>query len=418
MEKKKVLIIGGGFGGIRAALDLNKKLSAKEAEITLVDRNNYHLFLPDLYEVGTAAGDPEPSKTSYGAGWKDRYSIQLKKTVNIPHVDIFEGTKVNFVQAEITGIDLEKKEAVSGGGMVFVYDYLVLGLGAETETFGIPGVLEYAYKFKNIDEALFLNKKIKEASSLNFIVAGAGFNGIELAGELACCAKNLKKGCEEKNNCYNIKIIEAMPQILPMVSEKERGIIRRRLADLKVEILENSKIAEVGDSFVQISGGEKYQADFIIWTAGIRASSFLKNIFGLRLDERGKAVVNNFLQAEGWSNVFGLGDNTVCLDLETKKPIPGLAYVAVDEGKIVAENIYRLIKNKRLKSYQPFYSVWIAPIGGKFAVAHLTKKITISGFWGWLIRELVNLKYFLSILPLSKAISLFTRGIAVFTKND
>lgn len=417
MEKKKILIIGGGFGGIRAALDLDKKLSSKEAEITLVDRNSSHLFLPALYEVGSAVGE-----------WKDKYHVRLRRAVNIPYADIFEGTKVNFIQGEIVGIDLEKKEVISGGGQIFAYDYLVMGLGAETETFGIPGVSDYAYKFKGIDEALFLNKKINEffnnikevkrAGPVKFIVAGGGFNGIELAAELACCSKKLQTVCEINENCYSIKIIEAAPQILPMISEKERGIIRRRLQDLGVEVLENSKIAEVGSDFVQIDGGQRHRADFIIWTAGIRASSFLKNIFGLRLDERGKIIVNNFMQAESWSNVFALGDNTICIDQETKKPVPALAYVAVDQGKIVAENIYRLIKNRHLKSYKPFYGVWIAPVGGKFAVAHLTNRLTISGFWGWVIRELVDLKYFLSILSISKAVSLLSEEITIFGKND
>ena len=410
---KKILIIGGGFGGIRTALDLNKKLSSKDAEITLVDKNNSHLFLPALYEIGSAVGK-----------WNDQYHIKLRKTVNISYADIFEGTKVNFVQTEIVGIDLEKREVVSKGGQRYDFDYLVLGLGAETETFGIPGVSEYCYKFKTLNEALFLNQKINQAfhqqkKKIQMVIAGAGFNGIELAAELACCAKKLQSACEINESCYGIKIVEAAPQILPMISENERRIIRQRLADLKVEILENSKIAEVGSDFVQIDGGEKYEADFIIWTAGIKASSFLKNIFSLRLDERGKITVNNFLQADGWPNVFGIGDNTVFLDEETNKPIPGLAYVAVDEGKIAAENIYRLIKNKHLKSYQPFYGVWIAPVGGKFAVAHLVGKwLTISGFLGWVTRELVDFKYFLSILPFSKAISLLNEEMKIFTKND
>ena len=393
---KKILVIGGGFGGIRAALDLDKKLSAKEAEVTLVDRNNGHLFLPALYEVGSAVGE-----------WSDRYHIQLRKAVSIPYADIFGETKVKFVQTEIAEIDLEKREAVSASGQTYLFDYLVLGLGAETETFGIPGVFEYCYKFKTLEEALFLNQKINEAFNkqktdkdflpIKIVVAGAGFNGIELAAELACCAKNLQTSCQAKEGCYSIKIIEATPQILPMISEKERKIIRQRLAGLKVEILENSKIAEVGSDFVQIEGGEKHEADFIIWTAGIKASLFLKNIFGLRLDQKGKIIVNSFLQADGWPNVFGIGDNTVFLDHETNKPVPGLAYVAVDEGKIAAENIYRLIKNKHLKSYHPFYNVWIAPVGGKFAVAHLAKRLTISGFFGWVTRGLVDLRYFLSI---------------------
>lgn len=414
---RKILIIGGGFGGVRAALDLDKKLSAKEAEITLADKNNFHLFLPDLYEIGSAIGE-----------WPDRYQAKLRKSVSIPYADIFEGTKVNFVQAEITGVDFEKKEAISGGGKIFLYDYLILGLGAETETFGITGVSDYAYKFKTVDEALLLNNKINEVFNktkedqhfepIKFVVVGAGFNGIELAAELACCVENLQKRHQVSGKGYSIKVVEAASQILPMISEKERKIIRNRLTDLKIEILENSKIAKVDPNFVQIEGGERHEADFIIWTAGVRASSFLKSIFGLRVDGRGRMIINNFLQAEGWSNVFGVGDTTVFIDSETKKPIPGLAYLAVEEGKIVAENISLAIKNKPLKSYQPFYGAWIVPVGGKFAVAHLTKWLTISGFWGWIIRELVDLRYFLSILPFSRAVSLFSEEIVIFTKND
>lgn len=424
MIRARILIIGGGFGGVRTALDLDRKLSGKDAEITLVDRNNYHLFLPSLYEVGSAFGVK-----------KDKYQVKLRKTVAIPFSDIFEDTSVNFVQSEICQINLEKKEAVSRSGKIFNYDFLVLALGAETETFGIKGVGEYAYKFKTIDEALFLNEKMVQAfqsaavagrsTPIRFVIAGAGFNGIELAAELTCCAKNLKEKCKLSGGCFSMKIFEASPQILPMVSEKERQIIRQRLGNLGVEILENSRIEEVGPDFVQIQGEEKLASDFTIWTTGIRACSFLKNIPGLPLDERGKVVVNDFLQVEGRSEVFAIGDNIIFNDPKTNKPVPALAYVAVDQGKVVAENIkYAIeVKPQLLRfnlnvEYKPFYGVWIAPVGGKFAVAHLESRFTISGLLGWLIREAVDFRYFCSILPFSKAISLFSEEVEVFTRND
>ncbi len=413
-----VLILGGGFGGVRTALELDKKLSGKEAKVTLVDKNNYHLFLPALYEVASAFGM---------AG--DRYQVKLKRTIAIPYAEIFEDTKINFVQSEISQVDLNKKEAVSSGDKVFSYDYLVLALGAETETFNIKGVEEYAYKFKTIDEAVFLNQEItrvyKEAEAgkrplpIKFLIAGAGFNGIELAAELACCTENLKKVCKLGNQCTSIKLIEAGPKILPMVSEREREIIRERIKSLGIEILEGSAIEEIGSDFAQIKGGERLPADFVIWTAGVRASSFLKNISGLKLDEKGKILVNEFMQAEGHDEVFGAGDNTVFVDSKIKKPIPGLAYVAADQGKVVAENILKtLIGEKKFSFYKPFYSVWIAPVGGKFAVAHLANWFTVTGFWGWLIREVVDFRYLASILPFSKAVSLMSKEMDVFTKND
>ena len=417
MSITNILILGGGFGGVKVALDLDKKLSPKEATVTLIDRNNYHLFLPALYEVASSFGlDLSKEET------------RLKKTIATPFSEIFEDTKVNFVQAEVVSVDLDKKEVQSRGGKVFKYDYLVLALGAETETFGTVGVVEYAYKFKSVEEAIFLNKKInekyKEAESgqrsllVRFAVVGAGFNGIELAGELACCTKKIAKDCGLKNKCAEIKLIEAAPKILPMVYDKERMIIRKRLERLGVEVLENSPIEEVGSDFVQVKGGPRLNADFIIWTAGIRASSFLKNISGLKLDERGKMTVNEFMQSADRPEVFGIGDSTIFLDSATSKPVPALAYVAVDQGKVAAENIVKILKNKQLEKYKPFYSVWIAPVGGKYAVAHLSKSFTVSGFWGWIMREIVDFKYLVSILPFSKAVSLFLEEIEVFTKND
>src|SRR3989338_5400128 len=417
MSITNILILGGGFGGVKTALELARKFSKKEANVTLIDRNNFHLFLPALYEVASAFGVRQ-----------DKFKAKLKKTVAIPYAEIFQDTKINFVQSEVSRIDLTKKEVESASGMVFSYDYLVLAFGAETETFNIKGVSEYAYKFKTVDEALFLNEKIikayKEAAEgkhvlpLKFLIAGAGFNGLELGGELACCAENLRKSHKLNKGCTTIKLIEAGPQILPMVSEKEREIVRRRLGKLGLEIMENSPIAEVGPDFAQMKNGEKVAADFIIWTAGIRASSFLKRVSGLRLDERGRLKVNDFLQAEGFNEVFGVGDNTVFIDPAIQKPIPALAYVAVDQGKVVAENIFRILKDGQLKKYKPFYGVWIAPVGGKYAVAHLSKSFTVSGFWGWVMREIVDFKYLVSILPFSKAVSLFLGEIEVFTKND
>jgi len=417
MVATNILILGGGFGGIRTALELDKKFSKKEASITLIDRNNCHLFLPALYEVASAFGVRQ-----------DKFKANLRKTVAIPYAEIFQDTKINFVQAEVSRVDLAKKEVESASGAVFPYDYLVLAFGAETETFNVKGVSEYAYKFKTVDEALFLNEKVikayKEAAEdqhalpLKFLIAGAGFNGLELGAELACCTKNISKSCKLKKGCTTIKLIEAGPQILPMISEKERNIVKLRLKKLGVEIMEDSSITEVGSDFVQIKNGEKIAADFIIWTAGIRASSFLKRISGLRLDERGRLRVNRFMQAEGFSEVFGVGDNTIFVDPAVQKPVPALAYVAVDQGKVVAENIFRILKNGQLKKYEPFYSVWIAPVGGKYAVAHLSKSFTVSGFWGWVIREIVDFKYLASILPFSKAVSLFSEEVEIFTKND
>ncbi len=401
------------------ALDLSRKLSAKEATVILIDRNNYHLFLPALYEIGSAYGIKP-----------DRYNLKLRKAVCVPYQDIFSNTRVNFRQAEISRVDLSKKEITTNGDEVLNYDQLIFALGSETDTFNVPGVEEYAFKFKTIDEALFVNQRIvdlyqkaaqgRHTLPIKFIIAGAGFNGIELAAELACCVDNIKNACKLHKNCVLIEIIEAGSQILPAISEKERAIIRARLESLGVKIIENAPIKEVGPNFVKIGNeGKMLYADIIIWTAGARASSFLKKVGGLHLDRRGRLEVNNFMRADCSDQVWALGDNAVFTDGVTKKPVPGLAYVAVDQAKIVAENIKRVIRGQStFREYKPSYALWIASVGGKFAVAHLGKFLTITGLFGWFFRILVDLRYFLGVLPLSKALNIFEKEVYTFTKND
>ena len=149
----KILILGGGFGGIRVALDLEKKLKKEiksgEAQITIIDKNSYHLFVTSLYEVASATGIK-----------KDPFAIRLRKSVSLPYADIFENKDVNFVQAEIKEVDLENKLVVTNGGNKQEYDYLVIALGSQSADFGIPGVKEYAYKFKTLEDALLINDKI------------------------------------------------------------------------------------------------------------------------------------------------------------------------------------------------------------------------------------------------------------------
>lgn len=413
----KIIILGGGFGGVRCALDLEKKLR-DQAEISLIDKNNYHLFLPSLYEIASA----------YGVK-KDSFALRLRKTVCVPYGDIFEGKKINFIEAEVCGVDLENQTISTKGDRVLHYDYLVIGLGSQTADFGIPGVRDYAYQFKSIDDALAVNGKLEslmtEVSSgqkttpIRILIGGAGFNGIELASELACCIKRMTNHQRLTTNYKRpmITLIEATSKILPMVSDEERNIILKRLTKLGVIVMAHSQIEEVGSGLVRFKDGHKLEGDMVIWTAGIKANEFLKSISDLELTDSGKVIVEESLSVKGRKNVFGVGDNIEVIDPKTQKPVPAMAYTAVAQGKVVAQNIQLSIKDKKLKVYKPFYGVWIAPVGGKYALAHLWGR-NISGLTGWIIRELVDLRYLTSILSPWKALSLFWQEVTLFTKND
>lgn len=411
----KILILGGGFGGVRCALDLDKKLK-NEAEITLIDRNSYHLFIPAIYEVASAYGIK-----------KDPFAIQLRKTICIPYADIFDNTSVDFIEAEINQVDLQNKKVKTRGEHVFEYDYLVLALGSETSTYDIPGVQEYAHQFKTLEDALFINQKLEELSEqftggqkiepLSFLICGGGFTGLEIAAELGCCSRVIKAKCKLKGRCSTITLFEAGPKILPILSEKERKAVKKRLTRLGIVIMENSPIEEIGSNFLKLKSGQKIIGDLIIWTAGTRLNQFLKSITGLALTSLGQIAVEENLKVTGSENIFAIGDNIKFLDKKNQKQVPALAYVAIDQGKIAAQNIFNSIKNKKLKSYKPFYSVFIIPVGGKYAIANLGG-VVIKGFMGWILRIIVDLRYFVSILSPYKAFKLYVDEMTVFIKND
>ena len=397
-------------------MDLNKKFKG-QAQITLVDRNGYHLFLPSLYEVA-----------SVFEAKKDPFAVKMRKTICIPYGEIFADKSINFVQAEVANVDLKTKSVGTKGGEVLLYDYLVIALGSQTADFGIPGVREYAYQFKSIDDAVAINVKIGEVvkkmasgekmDPLNILVGGAGFTGIEFSAEISCC---IKKMCWERGvkiKCAAITLVEAGSKILPMVSDRERKVISKRLTKLGVVLMENSPIEEVGSGFVKLKTGQMLEGDIVVWTAGIKANEFLKSITGLPLTDKGKTVVDENLQVRGWENIFAVGDNQEFIDPKTQKPVPALAYTAVDQGKVVAKNIYNSLNGKNLKKYRPYYKVWIAPVGSKFTLAHLWGGWNIAGFMGWVVRGLVDLRYLVSILSFRKAVILFWQEVTMFTKND
>src|SRR3989344_9475509 len=278
-QNLKILILGGGFGGIRCALDLEKKIGGKTA-VTLIDKNSYHLFVPALYEVASA----------YGVK-KDPFAVRLKKTICIPYLDILENKKINFIQAEVSAIDLNNKKVVTRGGEILDYDYLVIAFGSQAADFNIPGVKEYAFQFKNLEDALLLNQKIEELTKevaagqsqrgtrvqpglrrerpIKIAVVGAGFTGIEIAAELACCVKKLSKACGIKGKCERVILLEAGSKILPTISDSERNCVFRRLTRLGVEVMENMAVEEVESDCIKLKTGKQIETDLIIWTAGI-----------------------------------------------------------------------------------------------------------------------------------------------------
>ena len=400
---------------MRCALDLEKRLRGA-ARIVLIDRNSSHLFTPALYEIASAYPMND-----------DPYQLYLRKAVSISYGEIFEDKKVDLVQAEVATVNLGAKHVILDSGDQIDFDYLVIGLGSQSSDFGISGVNEYAYKFKTTEDAMALHQKLESllldvresrlVSPAKVLVIGAGFTGIELAAELRTCGRKLAIKHGLSPQAVSVTLFEAGPKILPMISDSELALIRKRLTNLGIIIMEDSAIESVFAESIKLKDGKTINGSAVVWTAGVRPSAVAAGIHGMPLTPKGKIIVNQFLRVEDQANVFAVGDTAEFIDPKNQKPVPGLAYVAAEQGRVAAKNVIAAIHGKSPKSYNPNYGSWIAPVGGKFAVAHVEVG-TLSGYGGWFVRLLVDLKYFLSILPFKKALRLFRKDLILFSKND
>lgn len=415
MDKPKIVILGGGFGGVRCALDLVSHLGGR-CSVTLIDKDSYHFFTPSLYEIASAFHVQD-----------DPYAMQLRKAVAVPYSEIFAGKPVEVVQAEVTGVEFQTKRVLIESGRHISFDYLVLALGSQSSDFGIPGVNEYAFHFKTPDDAIALNQKMEELfrdvaarqtyAPVHIMLIGAGFTGIELAAELVMYARRIIKLIRLNPRSFKLTLFEAAPKVLPMVDDDERNLIVHRLTELGVVIMAGSAIESVTANSVKLKNGQTVTGDAVVWTAGVRPNQLVESIHNLP-NEKGKVLVDEFLRVGSFHNVFALGDLLHFIDQKTQRPIPGLAYTAQAQGQLIAKNIIADMSGRKLAKYNPFYEIWIVPVGGKFAVAHLGKRNTVKGRTGWLIKNLIDLRYFLSILPFRKAVGLLKKDIILFAKND
>lgn len=412
----KIVILGGGFGGIRCALDLSRLLG-DEVEITLIDRAHAHQFTPALYEVASAYREVDDSAL-----------LKLRRSVSIAYGEIFSGTRVTHVLGEVTAVDLSRRIVTLHDGEERTYDYCVMALGSQSTDYGILGVTENTYFFKTLHDALKVNQRVHQLfreyihgprdKQLQILLAGAGFTGIELASELACCLSKLgrKEGIHKK--FFSIMVFEAASQMMPMLTAKERSSLMKRLVDIGVGTSDHSPIESVHADHVQLADGHVWRGDMVIWTAGVKPNVLLASIPTLPLTSHGKISVDTTLQAHGLSNVFGIGDAAEYIDPKTQQGVPMLAYNAFDQGSIAARNIVALIQNKKLREYHPRTSSWVAPVGARFAIAHIGNTLSLIGFFGWFAKWIIDFRYFVSILPFSRATKLLKKDFLLFSQND
>jgi NADH dehydrogenase len=383
---KKVVVVGGGFAGI----NLIKKLCKdKRFHVTLVDRNNYHFFPPLLYQVATAF--IEPSNISYP------FRRMFQKKGNL-----------RFHMGSLLKVNPDKNTIETDTG-VLDYDYLILALGTESNYFGMEKVKENALPMKTIDDAVNLRNHLllnmEEAvrsidlkdreNHLNIVIAGGGPTGVELAGMLAELGRNIaaKEYPEIKDYRSHLYLIDAGKVLLGPMSEKSQEEATRVLRRLGVHIINNTAVKDYSNGVVLLADGRTINTKVLIWASGVIG----REVPGLPAEviARGRRImVDEFNRVQGIPNIFALGD--ICLQTTDKKfpkGHPQLAQVAIQQGKLLAENLPRLLDNKPLKPFAYHDKGSMAIISKYKAVADLPG-LFFKGFFAWFVW------LFIHIIPL------------------
>lgn len=384
----EVVILGGGFSGVSCALRLFKLIQNDDIKITVIDKNSYHLFTPSLYEVAT--------------------SEEPKKNIAVPYSEIFK-EKIKFIQGSISNIDVENHLVHLSDGVNYSFDYLVIALGSEPAYFDIEGLKKYSIPLKSLDNAVEIRKKIESVyhqkalsgKQIKVVVGGGGFSGTELTAELIRYKEHLSKHHKLSNDLIKITVIQGSQSLLKELDKKDSDLAFKRLQSGGVEILLGSHIKRVDEKIIETDDGKKHSYDILIWTGGIKAVSVLENS-NLKTNGRGQVPVSGNMLVTNYNNIFAIGDVAEYANPFDNKPSPQVAEVAEDEGRIAAENVYKLIKGKSLIDYHYLHVGYVVPLKGKFAVADFNR-FRIIGFLGWVLQQAVFLYYLLKILPFTKA---------------
>lgn len=391
-QKKKIVIVGGGFGGIRCALDLAKK-NLKDAKIVLISDKPHFEYHASLYRVVTGRSPLE---------------------VCVPLFEIFGGKNVEIVEDLIIDADLKNKIIKGESGSRYSFDFLVLALGSETAYFDIPGMEALCFSFKSIKDALALKRHIhnmfeackaggvvRGVCALHIVVVGGGASGTELAGELALYAKKLARKHKIDPSLPTIDIVEASRRLLPGLPPDISETVKKRLHSLGVNVFLNRSIVkkEIEDVYLK---DMIMKTKTVVWAAGVRPNFLFSKIQGLFPDKSGRVIVDEHLQAEGRENVFIVGDGAATV-------FSGMAQTALADGKYAADAIRRKIKGKNVPVYRPKRPSYAVPAGSGWA-AVLFGSLRLYGRAGWMVRRLADLRFFLSILPFGKALTAFRAG--------
>ncbi|NOZ48103.1 MAG: NAD(P)/FAD-dependent oxidoreductase [Chlorobi bacterium] len=377
----RIIIVGGGFAG----LNLVKKLRNMPVQVVLIDKNNFHQFMPLLYQVATSGIEPD--------------------SIVFPFRKLFNNFKnVVFRMAEVTGIDSENKRLNTSIGYVY-YDYLVLAGGSTTNYFGNDGFKNFGQGLKSVTDSLDIRSEllqnlekaavtcIKEEKEIlsSIAIIGGGPAGVEMAGALAEFKKYVlpRDYPELKNIEMKIFLIEANNRLLQQMPTKLSDKTINYLSEMKVDVLLNTRTKMYDGTKITLDNGNTINAATFIWTAGVQGVTFS----GLPTDainKQNRIIVDSNSKVKSLANVFAIGDLAVMKTKEYPNGHPMVAQAAIQQGKTLATNLIKIIKDKPASSFKYHDKGSMATIGKKKAVA-VINNMKFSGFLAWLIWSFIHL---------------------------
>ena len=379
MKRARVVIAGAGFGGLTCARGLKRA----PVDVLLVDRHNYHLFTPLLYQVASAVLDP---------GEIARPVRQLIRTLH----------NADFLVANVAGVDFEGRMLLTDHGPL-AYDYLVLATGSRSDYFGNASLSRHAFGLKELDEGLAVRNRVlqrfeesrwtddreERRSLLTFAVVGGGPTGVEMAGALSeLISLVLRKDYRDLDfSLARVVLLEAAGTLLGAFAPPLREAARRSLEKKGVEVLFRAKVADVTAGSIRLADGHEIPASTVIWTAGVRASD-VGSAVGLPLGRQARVEVMETLQVKGHQEVFVVGDLAGAVDGTAQLPM--LIPVAMQEARKVAATIKDLLRGYGATNFRYKDPGIMATIGRNSAVAQLGP-IRLTGFLGWLMWLFVHL---------------------------
>ena len=377
MNKPKVVILGGGFGGLAAARALHKL-----TDVTVVDRHNFQTFLPLLYQVSTAG--------------------LAADHVAYPIRGALRGTKVKFRMGSPIAIDHKNKEVKLDSSEVLKFDHLIVALGSVTADFGVAGVSEFALGMKTVHEALTIRAEImrrfedlcrfEDDTKFSISVVGGGPTGVEMAGAIAELIRGpLKHDMPKVAGNIQVSLIEAGPRVLPSFASSLSARTKKDLEKLGVKVLVNAAVEKLEHRKITLKDGSVLQSEITIWAAGVKGSDAMTQ---LALPVAGNRIaVEPTMQVKNYPYIWALGDIAGAIGADGKG-LPMVAPVAIQQGKFIAKQIAKVSENKPLTNFKYLDKGSMATIGRNKAVVQV-RGIKIAGPIAWLAWLWLHLFYLL-----------------------